>query len=353
MAATTKNAAGNDIELDKMLITAMVSIVLYGSLLANLDQVFAALANRLLGKLYICFNGTKEWSRDSLIECFTLQFSYTEKGDLHAYAHWAGQGDPPVTTKRSASLFDTETFFENLKQVVFTCPQLPDRFYTRLFVSAVDKKTELPGLWDRGDHHGIREALLCLKDKQGKSRLRIGRFMLVRKTVKSVAQLTMYLVARLNQKTSNKKPTKICQNYGQESHLAWDQIPQIYTQSHHPSGCRVSQIRRNVLVLCVMIEEVPEDLPPTQRLQTPIESQRSLKSTLPIPACLTNDSEPSSSSPSPLAEDETSADLWRLVESPQGTWQAASQSHSTQRANTARAYGGRSKPDGKRARTMG
>lgn len=64
--------------------------------------------------------------------------------------------------------------------MILTCPPLPDRFYTRLFVSPVNKQTELQGVWAE-NIHGIREALLGLKYKQGTSRLRIGSFMSVPK----------------------------------------------------------------------------------------------------------------------------------------------------------------------------
>lgn len=92
-----------------------------------------------------------------------------------------------------------------------------------------------------------------------------------------------------------------------------------------------------------MIEEVPEDLPPTQRLQTPVRSQRRPKSAHANPCCMSTDSE---GSPSPRAEQKALENLWSTEESPQVTQQAGRQPSTPQKANTARAYGG------KRARTM-
>ena len=104
-----------------------------------------------------------------MLECYTLQFSYTELGDLHAHAHWAGKNNLPLEAGLS------ENFFKALKQVVLGCRQLPDPFYTRFFVSAVDTRTELQGVWG-GNGHGVREALLSFKDRKGSSSCRIGMF---------------------------------------------------------------------------------------------------------------------------------------------------------------------------------
>ncbi|KAG8170100.1 hypothetical protein KVR01_000845 [Diaporthe batatas] len=300
------------------------------NLLADLDQIFAAIADRLLGKVYICFNDTKEWSRDSLIECFTLQFSYNKQGDLFAYAHWAGKGDSPFKGSRSRKLFDSEAFFEDLKQVVLTCPQLPDRFYTRLFVSAVNKQTKLQGDW-AGYGHGVREALSDLEHKQGASRLRIGSF--IREVVSEEA----------DQNTDQDLPE---QWLGTSPTLGSDS-PYLNLAASPTRPSSLSNPKKRPRL--AMIEEVPEDLPPTQRLQTPVRSQRIPKSTSANPAFLSTDSE---ASPSPLAEDKRLARVWSTEEeSPQGTWQA-SQSHASRAASTARTYGDRSKTDGKRARTM-
>ncbi|KAI7784431.1 hypothetical protein LA080_009930 [Diaporthe eres] len=137
-------------------------------LLADMDQIFAALANRFVGKIYICFTGSKKWSKDSLLECYTLKFSYTELGDFHIYMDWTGTDDTPLKERIS------EDVFKSLKQVVLGCPQLPDPFYTHLFVSSVDNKTKLEGVW-AGNGHGVREALLDFKGREGSSSVRVGR----------------------------------------------------------------------------------------------------------------------------------------------------------------------------------
>lgn len=102
-------------------------------------------------------------------------------------------------------------------QAVLTCPQLPDRFYTRLFVSAVNRKTELQGVWAENGH-GVREALLGLKYKEGTSRLRIGSFLSVKTALETVAQLTLYLGAELGHESPTEKLISFCQNYGWELH---------------------------------------------------------------------------------------------------------------------------------------
>lgn len=147
------------------------------------DQIFAALADQLVGKIYICFTDSKEWSRDSLLECYALKFSYTDLGDFGIYIEWVGSDDTPLTEKISMDVF------KSLKQVVIGCPQLPDPFYTRLFVSSVDSKTKLEGAW-AGNGHGVREALMHFKARKGSSSGRIGRFRSVRRHLQTVAQLT-------------------------------------------------------------------------------------------------------------------------------------------------------------------
>ncbi|KAG6361002.1 hypothetical protein INS49_009221 [Diaporthe citri] len=249
MEETTDDAANFDIELAKMLITTILSIILYGrqafpqkcfqevserdldhpqatheqflrsgqqlsfkddplhtldpdsqtlvyirecnnrrlhSLLTDLDQIFAALADRLVGKIYICFTDSKEWSKDSLLECYTLKFSYTELGDFHIYMDWAGTGDTPLKEKIS------EDVFKSLKQVVIGSPQLPDPFYTHLFVSSVDNKTKLEGAW-AGNVHGVREALLHFKDRKGSSSGRVGRFSLAARDDPRAARIVQFI----------------------------------------------------------------------------------------------------------------------------------------------------------------
>lgn len=135
------------------------------------DQIFAALADQLVGKLYICFTNSKEWSRDSLLECYTLKFSYTKLGDVNIWVDWAGRDDTPFKEK----IIDSPDVFTSLKQVVIGCPQLPDPFYTRLFVSPIDSKTTLEGAW-AGNVHGAREALLHFKGRKGSNSGRVGMF---------------------------------------------------------------------------------------------------------------------------------------------------------------------------------
>lgn len=147
------------------------------------DQIFAALADQLVGKVYICFTDSKEWSRDSLLEYYALKFSYSELGDFGIYIEWAGLDDTPLVERISMDVF------KSLKQVVVGCPQLPDPFYTRLFVSSVDSKTKLEGAW-AGNGHGVRDALMHFKARKGSSSGRIGRFRSVRRHLQTIAQLT-------------------------------------------------------------------------------------------------------------------------------------------------------------------
>lgn len=69
----------------------------------------------------------------------------------------------------------SDDFFTSVKQVVLGCPQLPDPFYTRIFVSAIDSQADLQGFW-AGDGHGVREAVSRFKGRKESSSCRIGMF---------------------------------------------------------------------------------------------------------------------------------------------------------------------------------
>ncbi|KAK2599555.1 hypothetical protein N8I77_011298 [Diaporthe amygdali] len=137
--------------------------------LADLDEIFEALKSQLVGKIFICFNESKEWNMDGLLECYTLKFSYTELGSFHIYIDRTGMIDDPLKEKVSPDAF------KSLKQVIYGCPQLPDVFYTHMFVSPVDSKTKLDGAWG-SNGHGVREAVLHLKERKGSDSSRIGKF---------------------------------------------------------------------------------------------------------------------------------------------------------------------------------
>jgi hypothetical protein len=97
-----------------------------------------------------------------------------------------------------------------------------------------------------------------------------------------------------------------------------------------------------------MIEEVPEDLPPTQRLETPSQRRQSQRSTVANPDCLSSDSEESTS---PLVNRNTSA-RGNTREVPQEKRELGGRSNSPPKANIARLYGNPSDAFGKRAHTM-
>ena len=155
----------------------------------------------LVGKIYVCFTDSKAWSKDSLLECYTLKFSYTELGAFHIYIDWAGMDDTPLKERISTDVF------KSLKQVVIGCPQLPDVFYTHLFVSSVDNKTKLEGAW-AGEGHGVREALLNFKRREGSKSGRVGWFRSVQRDLQTFAQLMIRCpAARPHRKTPHKTPT--------------------------------------------------------------------------------------------------------------------------------------------------
>ncbi|KAL1853505.1 translation initiation factor eIF5A [Diaporthe australafricana] len=149
-----------DVELAKLLVTAT-------------NQIFVALEERLLGKVFVCFTDSKKWNMDCLLECYTLKFSYTGLGDFHIYVDRAGAEDRALKENISTDVF------KSLKQSFSIRAQLPDIFYTQLFVSSVDYHTELKGAW-AGNGHGVREALLRLKWKKGSGSSRVGKFESVR-----------------------------------------------------------------------------------------------------------------------------------------------------------------------------
>lgn len=122
-----------------------------------------------MGKVFVCFTNSKKWNMDSLLECYTLKFSYTELGDFHIYVDWAGVDDRSLEENISTNIF------KSLKRRLSICAQLPDVFYTHLFVSSVDCLTELKGAW-AGNGHGVREAVQRLKGKEGSGSSRVGKF---------------------------------------------------------------------------------------------------------------------------------------------------------------------------------
>lgn len=106
---------------------------------------------------------------NGLLECYTLKFSYTELGSFHIYIDRTGMIDDPLKEKVSPDAF------KSMKQVINGCPQLPDVFYTHMFVSPVDSKIKLDGAWG-SNGHGVREAVLHLKGRKGSDSSRIGKF---------------------------------------------------------------------------------------------------------------------------------------------------------------------------------
>ncbi|KAJ0110058.1 hypothetical protein J7T55_014861 [Diaporthe amygdali] len=156
MFTATNRPPDFDIELAKMLVTAT-------------DEIFEALKSQRVGKIFICFNESKNWNMNGLLECYTLKFSYTELGSFHIYIDRTGMIDDPLKEKVSPDAF------KSLKQIINGCPQLPDVFYTHMFVSPVDSKTKLDGAWG-SNGHGVREAVLHLKERKGSDSSRIGKF---------------------------------------------------------------------------------------------------------------------------------------------------------------------------------
>lgn len=95
-----------------------------------------------------------------------------------------------------------------------------------------------------------------------------------------------------------------------------------------------------------MIEEIPEYLPPTQRLETPSQNWETQRSTFVNQDYLTSDSEGS-----PSEGKETTA-LQNTWQGPQDVWQTSNHSLSPQRANTARLYGSYSGPRTRKSDAM-
>lgn len=132
----------------------------------------------------------------------------------------------------------SEDIFKSLKQVVIGCPELPDPFYTHLFVSPVDRKTKLEGAW-AGNGHGVREALLQLKGRKGSTSGRVARFGSVQRNLHTFAQLTITCSAASSyHKKPPKKPPMQMDGSPPRSCHAWRhqscQNCAVYPSRHQP-----------------------------------------------------------------------------------------------------------------------
>ncbi|KAF3761932.1 hypothetical protein M406DRAFT_333977 [Cryphonectria parasitica EP155] len=132
-------------------------------LLKALERVFAAVEQQRLGKIQICFTGSKLWDTSALIEFYSLKLHYTKMGSMHIYISWGGQSDTPIPTDCR----------HPLKEFLRTRPPIRGTYYTCPFLFSIDGKP-LDDKQRSTFRDGVQTAVSILQGNADASGGRIG-----------------------------------------------------------------------------------------------------------------------------------------------------------------------------------